>query len=169
MDWDVLFDDLQGRLEAAERDEVDEQLADLVEAEAATMGFLDRLRAAVGSRLRVALSTGRALEATLVDCGVDWLLLAADGRQVLLPLNAVRWVAGLSGSAPEPGIVTSTLGLAHAFRALARERVDVVVEVTGGAVLRGVVGRVGRDHLDVIHTAGVATVPYAALVTVATA
>lgn len=169
MDWDVLFDDLQGRLEAAERDEVDEQIADLVEAEAAAMGTVDRLRAAVGRKLRVALPTGRTLEGVLVDCGVDWLLLASAGRQVLVPLAAVRWVVGLAGSAPEPGVVTSKLGLAHALRALARERVDIVVEVTGGSVVRGVAGRVGRDHLDVVHGSGALTLPFTALVTVATA
>lgn len=169
MDWDALFDDLQGRLEAAERDEVDGQMADLVEAEVATVSVVDRWRAAAGSPVRLRLADGRTCEGAVVDCGVDWVLLRRGARQELVATRAVHWVVGLGGAAPEPGLVASRLALGHALRALARRRVDVLVHLVAGPVVRGTVARVGKDHLDLAAGGEVLTVPFGALVSVATA
>ncbi|NUU16471.1 hypothetical protein HP550_04320, partial [Cellulomonas humilata] len=64
------------------------------------------------------------------------------------PAAAVAGVGGLVGhAAPAPGAVEARLGLAHALRALARDRAVVRIDV-GGTDLVGRVDRVGADHLD---------------------
>lgn len=171
MDWESLFDDLQSQLEAAERDELDVELGSLIEAEMATTTLIERLRAAVGRQVRVALANGELFEAEVVDCGEGWLLCVRGQRQLLVPLTALRWVTPLGGSAPPPGLVASRLGLAYALRALARERVPVQLMLLGAQSLRGAIGRVGADHLDLLldgQGQQVVTVGFAALVLVTT-
>lgn len=171
MNWDALFDDLQSMLEAAERDELDVELGSLIEAEIATTTLVERVRAAVGRVVRICLADGDIREGEIVDCGQGWVLVARGVRQILAPLASVRWVATLGGAAPPVGLVASRLGLAYALRALARARVPVQVLVLGGQPLRGAIGRVGADHLDVVldaRGAPVVTIGFPAIVAVTT-
>jgi hypothetical protein len=75
-------------------------------------------------------------------------------RRALVPLAAVAAVDGLAThAAPAAGVVESRLGLGHALRALARDRVVVRVR-TGGTDLTGRIERVGADHVDLADVDG---------------
>lgn len=170
MQWQLLFDDLESQFATARARQARAGLADLVRAELATTRLADRLRASLGLSVRLhvgdlAAERDAMVEGDLVDAGEGWLLVTdPQSRQALVPLAAVDGVAGLVPHvAPPPGRVHRGLGLTHALRALARDRVEVQV-CTASRTLVGRIDRVGADHLDVTPAAGPAwTVPIAAL------
>ena len=165
--WQLLFEDLEAQFAAARAEQARAVRADLVRAERATTVLADRLRASVGGPVRLQAGD-QAVDGVLVDVGADWLLVAEPpARQALVPLTAVAAVTGLVPHvAPPPGRVERSLRLAHALRALSRDRVAVQVCVPG-RTLAGSIDRVGSDHLDLGTTAGPPwTVPFAALLVV---
>lgn len=170
--WDGLFADMEAQLAAVRAAELVAEVADRTRAELATVALADRLRAHVGSALTVRTSIGTAITGELVDVAAQWLLLGERGWQCLVPITAVDDVAGLGlhVAAPEPAVLRA-LGLGHALRALARDRV-VVRLVTRSGDLRGRLQRVGADFVEVTADTGerrpgrpeTRTVPFGALV-----
>ncbi|WNB86380.1 hypothetical protein [Cellulomonas sp. ATA003] len=123
--------------------------------------------------MTVRVRGGEQAAGVVLDVADQWVLLGDGPRRVLVPLTAVDGVAGLSAVAsPDGGVVARGLGLAHALRALARDRVPVRVSTDGGQVV-GRVERVGADHADLTVTddpssargpgGAVWSVPFAAL------
>ena len=155
MRWTGLFDDLEAQFEAAEAQEQSAEVAERARREAALIGLLDRLRPAVGTPLALHLP-GHVLQARLLDCGPDWVLLEEQGaREVLVPLHAVLGVTGVGAAAACPGAgpVAKRLDLRWALRGLARSRTGVAVGLTDGTLLTGTLDRVGTDHVDLAEHA----------------
>lgn len=152
MRWEALFADMEAQMAAARTAELEAQVADLTRAERATVTLAARLRAARDTAVTVRVRGGETATGTVLDVAEEWLLLGDDPRRVLVPLAAVDGVAGLPVQAhPAGGVVARRLGLAHALRAVARDRVPVRVSTDGGQVT-GRVERVGADHLDLTVT-----------------
>jgi hypothetical protein len=158
MRWDLLFTDLEGqadRLAALTRaGEVEER----TRYEVGQLRFVDRIRPAVGLRVRVRCRGGLLASGTVARVGAEWLLLdEGAGRECLIALSAVLSVSGLSrlsGAPGSDGVVASRLGLGHALRGLARDRSPAAIHLTDGAVVEGTVDRVGADFIDVaVHSA----------------
>jgi hypothetical protein len=153
MRWQGLFDDLQAQavaLELAERaGEVDER----TRGEIGTLHWHDRVRAAVGLRLRIRLAGGASASGALVRVGPDWLLLdEGDGREVVVAASAVLAVRGLDRHSATPdseSAVSLRLGLRHVLRGIARDRSMVRVHLTDGSVIDATIDRVGADFADV--------------------
>ncbi|HET6968684.1 MAG TPA: hypothetical protein VFI44_10420 [Ornithinibacter sp.] len=179
MRWEGLFADLEGRLAAEERRELDDEVAERTRRERALVELGARLSAATGSTPRLALLGGTSLSGELVDVGDGWVLLRAGdtGREVVVPTSSIATVAPL-GRASEPGRAARRFALGSALRALSRDRATVgVALVGGGPVLVGTIDAVGADHLDLAeHPEGVprrqenvravTTVPFGALLAV---
>ena len=179
MRWEGLFADLEGRLAAEERRELDDEVAERTRRERALVALGARLAAATGSPLRITLVGGSPVHGELLDVGDGWVLVRGEvGREVLVPLAAVATLAPL-GRASEPGRrVARRFALGSALRALSRDRATVGVSLVGaGPVLVGTIDAVGADHLDLAeHHEGVprrqenvrvvTTVPFVALLSV---
>jgi len=159
MRWEGLFADLEGRLAAHERRELDDEVAERTRRERALVDLTSRLSAASGTTLRVALVGGPAVRGTLLDVGDDWLLLGTDttSREVLVPLSAVATVSPLGRESEPAGRVTRRFGIGSALRALSRDRAPVALGLLGeGPLLVGTIDAVGADHLDLAeHPEGV--------------
>ncbi|TAM89274.1 MAG: hypothetical protein EPN43_07280 [Jatrophihabitans sp.] len=181
MRWDALFDDLAAQAQSLERAERAARIEERTRAEFGDLALLDRVRTAVGARLRVQTSAGGTLGGTLTRWGGDWLLLAEDGgAEVLVALAAVVTIGGLPPAAAVPGTVdavTARLGLRSVLRRLARDRAPVRLLLAGGASVDAVIDRVGSDFLEAAVVApgearraaavrGVQIVPTAALAAV---
>ncbi|HEY5518805.1 MAG TPA: hypothetical protein VIK17_04075 [Cellulomonas sp.] len=170
MRWEALFADMEAQLDAARAADLAADIADLTRAEAATVGLLDRFRAAQGADVVIAVAGGGTVAGELLDAAAQWVLVGEGTRRALVPLAAVVAVRGLGvRSAPATGEVARRLGLGSALRALARDRVAVRV-TTSGAELAGRIERIGADHLDlaagvegVRGTAYLWAVPFATL------
>ena len=158
--WERLFEDLEAQLDAARAQEARLGVVELVRAERASTGLADRVRASRGLPLcvHVGLLPGDpdgAVAGDLVDIGSDWLLIAErTAGRALVPLAAVQAVSGLAPYvSPKDTSVHARLGLPHALRALARDRVEVAVS-TQSRTLVGRLDRVGADHCDVTPAPG---------------
>lgn len=148
MRWEALFEDLQSQLEAAERAEDDELVAELTEAEMGGTTLADRLRARQGSEIRVRLRSGADVTGRVLDAAPQWLLLGdAQERRHLVPVEAVQAAWPLGPVAPEAGTVERRLRITHVLRALAREGAPVRVSCDAGDYT-GWLTRVGSDHVD---------------------
>ena len=174
MRWELLFADVEAQLAAAERAEIDAEVAERTRAEWARVQLADRLRAAVGAPLQIVLTGGHRVRGTCADAATEWVVVRDDVAQVLVPLPAIASVTGITSSvAPAAPEVLRRLGLGHALRVVLRDRRSVRL-VTHAGVLTGTVDRVGADHLDLAeHPADeprrpravrqVSTVPFTAL------
>ena len=179
MRWEGLFADLEGRLAAEERRELDDEVAERTRRERALVELSARLSAATGSPLRLTMVGGSPLHGELLDVGDGWVLVRAvdSAREVLVPLHAVAAVTAL-GRESDPGRVARRFALGSALRALSRDRATVGVSLLGGGpVLVGTIDAVGADHLDLAeHPEGVprrqenvrsvTTMPFGALLSV---
>jgi hypothetical protein len=179
MRWEALFADLEGRLVAEERRELDDEVAERTRRERALVTLSGRLAASVGAEVRLCLVDGVVVHGRLLDLGVEWLLVRGQlsGREVVVPLGAVRTLDEL-GRRAEDGRSARRFALGYALRALSRDRATVAVRVAGGGpALVGTIDAVGADHLDLAqhpdgvprrreNVTAVTTVPFAALVAV---
>lgn len=151
--WEALFRDLEAQLEATEQAELADEVADRSRLEAARLRLADRLRAADGAELTLAVGAAGAVTGRIRRVGADWLLLVdGAGREALVPLEAVIGVTGLPHAAVDPertGAVDRRLGLGYALRAIARDRTPVRVLLRDGGVLTGTVDRVGADYAEI--------------------
>jgi hypothetical protein len=110
--------------------------------------------------------------------GSQWLLLDEQpGAEVVVPLGALVSVSGLVRASAAPGsegAVVRRLGLAHALRAIARDRSTVALTTIDGGQVTGTLDRVGADFVEVAEHAlgearragdvrGVRAVPHAAI------
>ncbi len=156
MRWERLFADLEARFAADELVSREADIADLVRAERSRLTMSDRLRPHIGTVLAWRLEPGTGLDgsiqATLMDVGTDWILIAtASGsmrRHLLVPARSIHWIGGLSGVAQlDESQVAKRMGLTVVLRGLARDRSPLRV-LTAGGQLTGTIDRVGADHLD---------------------
>jgi hypothetical protein len=161
MRWDALFADLAGQADRLARAERAAEIEERTRIEAGSITLFDRLRPAVGSRLRVRALGGVSSAGMLRRLGRDWLLIAETTEQeTVLPGPAVLSVAGLSrwAAPPDetgPGRTPVRLGLRAALRAIARDRSGVRVHLVDGAIVEGTIDRVGADLIEVaVHERG---------------
>src|SRR4051794_40402318 len=97
MDWSDLLGDLETQMLAEERLELDAEVAERAMHEAATFGLADRLRAAVGTTVRLEVRGAGLVRGRLDSVGPDWLtvLEASAGEPSFLPLAAISAVREL--------------------------------------------------------------------------
>lgn len=170
MRWSQLFADLEGQIAAESSRAFEWDVAELTRAERAGVELAARLRADRGREVTVMLRDGEPVTGELVDGAVEWLLVAAQARQHLVPTAAVSSYAGLSGRLAPLGEVERRLSLGSALRVLSRDRRRVVVHTDAGQ-LGGLLGPVAADHVEVVLRVGEAplVVPFGAIVQVRSA
>lgn len=167
MEWEHLFEDLEGQLAAeweAERAALD---AESERLRISKLTLRDRLRAlsADAPRLLVELADGDHWEAMLRAVGSDWIAVAAtgDARLRIVPLTAVQAVgvdhgallAGLRSDPAAPGGLRERMTFGFILRDLARRRAPVTIARRGSDPQHGTIDRAGADHLDLaLHDPG---------------
>ncbi|BCW59457.1 hypothetical protein J2790_000932 [Paenarthrobacter nicotinovorans] len=179
MRWDSLFDDLDAQFSAGHALSAESEITERSRVELAGIELGDRLRGAAGSVITLLLADDTVLEGVVRRVGGDWLVVAEGSKQWLVPFAAVLTFRGLGRLALKPASTILGLpGIASVLRALAMDRSELVLHLVapaGTAVkIRGVIDRVGRDHLDIAvvrdgearragNVASVMTVPFGAV------
>ena len=161
-----LFDDLEQQADGLALAERDALVVEQSRAEYAEVDLASRLAASVGGRVRLDVQGVGGLDGVLRRTGDGWLVLEAGGRAWVVVLAAVRRARGLSDGAVDAAArpLTTRLGLASALRGLAEGRSETVVHGPDGQVTRAVLGRVGRDFVEVRTAEGaVDVVPFTAI------
>jgi hypothetical protein len=180
MRWDAFFEDLEAQFAAALAASGEAGAHDLLRAEQGRVTLAHRLSAHLGHALRVTTVNGHGFSGSLSHVGAEWCVLEGDGQSVLVPYAALQSVEGLGRAVgPGPAGVHARLGLASAFRALARDRASVSVFTGSPAtVYHGTIDRVGRDFLELAlvpsgehrragNVVGVFALPFTAVAAVA--
>lgn len=165
MRWDNLFAELEAEFDAAERDEAEAEIIEMVQAEMVTVSAADRFRAKQGSMLTVRLRNGENRSGEIREANLAWIMLHDDRRRYLIPYSAIAFAWPLAPVAGQASGVSSRLTLGYALRALSAEGIEVHLLTNGGA-LRGVIGRVGKDFCDVHTPTAVMTVGWQAILSV---
>lgn len=157
MRWDGLFADLEAQAVALDQSERAAEVDERVRAERARIALSARLRGS-DAVLRCELLGGTHVLGRVTRAGRDWVLMTdADGVETVVVATAVRAVHGLPrhGVADDLGAVDSRLGLAHVFRAVARDRAPVSVWFVDGTVVTATIDRVGADFVEAaVHPVG---------------
>ncbi|MDN4474891.1 hypothetical protein QQX09_03360 [Demequina sp. SYSU T00192] len=167
MRWELLFADLESRLDAEERADVDAEIAERTRDERAAVVLAGRLAAHAGLPASVVLRGGGRAVGTVADVAGTWVLLDAPDGQAVVPLDAVAAIDGLGHASAPLTEVRRRLSVASALRELAEAGLPVRVETDGGA-WRGVIVSVGADHLDLAVDSTMRAVPLGAVVAVRT-
>jgi hypothetical protein len=180
MRWDALFADLEAQAASLDHAERAAEVEERTRGELGTIGLVDRLRAAVGTPLRLRLAGGGRVSATVARVGPDWLLVHDGNRELVIPLDAVHGVRGLNRYSAVPGsggVVASRLGLRSALRGIARDRSPVRLDLRDGSAIEATIDRVGANFVEVAsHAPGeprrradvrdVEAIPFAAIAVV---
>lgn len=113
--WDRLFEDLESRVAAQSRLELDAEVAERTRLERARITLGERVAGAMGARVTAQLRGGSVLRARVEDSGDGWVLLVEDGgRQVLVPVSSVLGISGLGR--PRDDTRARRFGLGSAVR-----------------------------------------------------
>ncbi len=147
MRWERLFHDLEGQADAAEDAAFRAEVQDRTRAERAAITLASRLHDATDVELVLTLVDGSTVSGVVADAASQWVLLGG-GTQRLVPVHAISAIRGLPSRSVEVGPVAQRLSLGYALRALARDRVRVVVDTAGGQV-QGLIAKVGADFVEV--------------------
>lgn len=181
MRWDGLFADLEAQAVALSVAERSAEIEDRTRSETGRLCLADRLRAGVGSDLRLTCLAGVSIMGQLRRVHPEWLLFdESAGREALVALATVMGVTGLgrlSAISGRESVIDARLGLRHALRTIARDRSALRMYLVDATVLDGTLDRVGADFMEIArHPAGearrhgevrdVVVVPIAALVAV---
>ena len=163
MRWEQLFAALEAQFgELADAQERAE-FADRTRVVGGAVTMSERLAGSVDTLVRVRTS-GPTITGTLRQVGADWVLVEESAGEVIVGLDAVTGVEGLSSATgPALSAVALRLDLRWAVRGLARDRAPVSVIVRGPGAgsssqvemgVAGTVDRVGADFLELaVHAA----------------
>jgi hypothetical protein len=177
--WRQLFDDLEAGVREHELGERAAEVADRTRRERAQVTLAERLAAQKGL-VELLLVTGPAISGTVGDVGTDWLTLTdPQRRRWLVPLARVVQVSGLGAAADADPHTRTTrrFPLGWALRALARDRLPVVVHDRRGRRVTGTIDEVGADSLSLSehpvdlprrpeHVVARRTLPFSAVVAI---
>lgn len=160
--WDVLFEDLEAQLRAADELDLSADRAEHARSVRGEALLSDRLIVAAGAVVRVQVHGHGLVEGTVEAVGQGWFMLRgvdsgggrsatawATTRHWLIPDSAVLAVRGLErGADPHLSLSQRRLDIRSALRAISRDRLPVRIGLIDGGRLTGTIDRVGRDHVD---------------------
>jgi hypothetical protein len=149
-----LFDDLEQQAEGLALADRDAEVAEAVRAEYSQVDLASRLRATLGSPMRMTVVGVGVVDGSLRRTGDGWCLLEGERSEWVVRLAAVTAVRGLADRRVETSArpLTARLGLGSVLRGLAETRVATVLHRSDGTLLPGLLGRVGADFVEVLGT-----------------
>ena len=159
MEWEHLFEDLEGQLAAEWESERAALDAESERLRISKLTLHDRLRAmtAADARALLELHGGERWDATLRVVGADWVGVSASGdaRLRVVPIAAIASVgvdhgmllSSLTAPHGDPGL-RERMSFGFVLRDIARRRTPVTIGRRLGEPLQGTIDRAGADHLD---------------------
>ncbi len=167
-----LFEDLEQQAEGAALAARDAEVAELARAEYSEIDLAARCHASVGADVELTGPAGLVVRGRVARAGAGWCLLVSGSgarsvvQEWLFVLTGLVSARGLSPHALPVSTrpITARLGLGHVLRSMAEERGTVTLVRCDGEHRQGVLGRVGRDFLELVgEGGGVEVVPFSGL------
>lgn len=163
MRWEELLDQLEGQWVELNRESRAEEIADLQEAEAATLTLASRFLGAHGQVLTLKLRQGDEVTGKVLQVGMDWILLDVIGRQTLIPFHGIALIYRLSPGGGELKGIARRISAQYIIREFARRNVLAHITYVGGSV-QGHIVSAARDHLDISAQGGRQSVVWDAVI-----
>ena len=165
--WERFFEDLEGQLDSEWEAERAALATEAERLRVSRIPLRERLVALGKERRAVSLDLldGTTLTGAVEAVGSDWAAIAGETSTRglwLVPLGSIAAIglphADVLDSARRATVGTALrqrMDLGFLARDLARKRVPVTVQISGGRMLSGTIDRAGSDHLDLaLHDAG---------------
>lgn len=151
MRWNDLFADLEAQLEFGQWHAVEQDAAELTRGLWAELSLMDRIRAAMGQRIRIILQDGRTQLLDVKTVGPGWVGGADDTSSLLLTRDVIVGIdANLRRAEVPSRPLQAGPNVSRIYRTLARRREALqILGKTGTVLAEGTIDRVGRDHIDV--------------------
>jgi len=156
MSWEedlfALFDDLEQQAEALYDAERGIELADRSRAEYAGVSLVSRLMASLDREVRVEVVGVGQVNGILDRVAGTWCLVRGSAQDWVVPLAALSAVSGASDRSTPDAVWSpvARLGLGSALRRLAEAGERCVLHQQDGSRHDGVLGRVGKDFVEVL-------------------
>ena len=165
-----MFADFEGQLDAAADAQFAADVADRTRSERARVVLAARMVAAQGRWIGLVLADRERVAGVITDAAATWVLVTADARQWWIPVRSIAAVTGVPAHAAKVTAVERRLSVAHALRALSRDRAHVAVATVAGR-WTGVIQQVGADYLELREADShlMTDVPFDAVVSVSSA
>ncbi len=146
MDLELFLHSLEAEFEARRREEHDELVGELADAERASVRMADRIVQASGKNIALILRGGQHVSGRILDATRNWLVIRESSGASLVPLGAIEAAWPLKAGC-ELGGVRAGLGISSALRGLATQGVPVVIDHDAGRHA-GIIREVFADHFD---------------------
>src|SRR5690625_5230154 len=136
MRWNDLFADLEGQLEFGQWEAVEQDAAELTRGLWAELTLMDRLRAALGQRLRLTLCDAHSHTLLIQAVGPAWVGGVDDAGALLIPREAILSVDGdlRRGVVPRRRLEAGP-NMGAVYRMLARRREPVQIAARNGRTI----------------------------------
>ncbi|USR79664.1 hypothetical protein [Arcanobacterium pinnipediorum] len=141
MVWEAIIESIGAQIRNEERAHLLDEIAEITQAETASVSFSDRIRGARGRYITVAVDE-HYLSGMVIESGADWLILSAQAQQHLISLPAIDSVVGLSHALAQTTRYVPTMN--SVLRRLIGENVQInrVREMSTGQLVE-----VGMDYI----------------------
>jgi hypothetical protein len=157
--WDGLFADLEAqadRLEVADRAV---EVSERTRIEVGSLSLGDRLRAALGSQVRLRCRGDFRIAGVLRLASPQWVLLdGGRGDETVVCVANLVTVTGVGRLVADAGYaaVESRLGIGQVLRGIAADRSTCQIRLADSSTIVGTLDRVGGDFVEVaLHTSDV--------------
>lgn len=132
MRWSELFGDLEAQAAGLAAVELAGEVAERTRIEIGRLTLADRLGGALGHPVELRCAGAGPCRGRLDRVGADWVLLAEDAAELLVPASSVLAVAGLGRHSAPPRDGAVRLGLRSVLRGISRDRSPVGLVLTDG-------------------------------------
>lgn len=140
---------LEGEFAAMEKHHNREIVAEIAEAESASITLHQRLLAAKGRQISVQMVGSRTITGCLEAVGENWLILRDHDGEELVIVDHIEAVYPLREAGADRKTVVKVT-LMSALRSLRRARKLVSLRV-GSSVFTGYIAQVRADHIDLVR------------------
>ena len=149
MDLKLFIADVESHFDQQRRDEHDEMLADMLDAERGGISYAERLLACVNQELELVLRGGQRVKGKVDEVALQWMRLSDKVAQHLIPIPAIIAATGLGAVAPNADAATLRVSITHVLRELSARGVPLVIDHDAGQHV-GRLLAVYADHCDLL-------------------
>lgn len=149
MDLSLFLADMESRFDQQRRDEHDEMLIEMLDAERATVSYAERLLATLHREIELTLRGGQRLKGRVGDVALQWIRLEGERDQHIIPLHAIVAAVGLGAPTTNADSPAYRVSIGHLLRGLGERRAALVIDHDAGQY-SGRLQATYADHFDIV-------------------
>ena len=132
MDLSLFLADMESRFDQQRRDEHDEMLIEMLDAERATVSYAERLLATLHREIELTLRGGQRLKGRVGDVALQWIRLEGERDQHIIPLHAIVAAVGLGAPTTNADSPAYRVSIGHLLRGLGERHAALVIDHDAG-------------------------------------